>query len=736
MNAIDVVSMTALVADSEPEPLKQCTAAFFLRRSNKILDYHLDRDVIVYVRQSSTHQVLNHRESRERQYGLVRVAVDLGWSKDRVRVIDDDQGESGKAIANRTGFLRLLAEVTMGHVGLVLGIEMSRLARSNKEWLGLVEVCTVFGSLLADEDGVYDPRDPNDRLLLGLKGTISEYELVLMSNRLLKNRLSKAQRGELFQNVPIGYIKCSSERVVLDPDEQVRNVVHLIFDKFDELGSTGKVFHYLLRNRILLGIRPFHGSNRGQLEWRRPNLGTVRQILRHPIYAGVYTYGHLPSKRAVPIPNKHATTDSCDPKTGWKVVIRDRLPAYITWDRYLANQNRLRQNRCLSDTPGPPRQGNALLAGLVVCGQCGCRLLANYRSRERARYDCIRHRREGTQQRCWGLKAAVLDDLVRQQVFRALEPAALELSCRAIEDLQRDRDRLDRHWKQRMERARHEAWDAERRYRAVDPDNRLVARTLEQAWEEKLRSQRELRDDYDRFLHERPPVLSAAEKARIAALAADLPALWHAPETTPQDHKEIIRHLVERVVVHVKNDSEHVGVTIHWHGGFTSQHAITRPVGSYEQSSVFGRLLERAMGLHEEGRTAREIAECLNQEGFSTPRRRGQFSPDLVRQLLSRRGLTNAIRRTEPLGPHERWLSELAKEIPISAGKLSDWVRRGWLHSRKTRSQRRWVLWADKQEMRRLRQLAEMSQRGSVEYPPELTTPKLRGHRPTPIRPT
>jgi DNA invertase Pin-like site-specific DNA recombinase len=302
MNATDMVSMAAPAADLEQEAPQQRTGASVLRRSNKILDYHLDRDALVYVRQSSAHQVLNHRESRERQYGLVRVAVDLGWPKDRVHVIDDDQGVSGKTSGNRAGFRRLIAEVTMGHVGLVLGIEMSRLARSDTEWLSLVKVCTVFGSLLADEDGIYDPRDPNDRLLLGLKGTISEYELVLMSNRLLKNRLNKAQRGELFQNVPAGYIKCSKERVVMDPDEQVRSVVRLIFDKFDELGTTGKVFQYLLRNKILVGIRPFHGSNWGQLEWRRPNLGTVRKILHHPIYAGSIPTGTGPANTPRQLP--------------------------------------------------------------------------------------------------------------------------------------------------------------------------------------------------------------------------------------------------------------------------------------------------------------------------------------------------------------------------------------------------------------------------------------------------
>jgi hypothetical protein len=252
---------------------------------------------------------------------------------------------------------------------------------------------------------------------------------------------------------------------------------------------------------------------------------------------------------------------------------------------------------------------------------------------------------------------------------------------------------------------------------------------LEQAWEEALRSQRELRDEYDRFLHEKPLSLSTEERTRIAALSADLPALWHAPGTTPQDHKEIVRHLVERVVVHVKIDSEYVDVEIRWHGGFTSQHEIIRPVSRYEQLSDFTGLIGRMTELRTKGHTATEIAECLNREGFRTPKRRGQFSPDLVRQLLSRRGFTKATRQIEQLGPHEWKLQQLAEQIPVSAGKLGDWVRRGWLHSRKTRAQRLWILWADHQEMRRLRELAKLSHRGLVEYPVELTTPKARNSR-------
>lgn len=307
--------------------------------------WHLGLLAIVYIRQSSPQQVLDHRESRERQYALVNYAMGLGWPKDRILVIDDDQGLSGASAQDRDGFNRLLAEVTMGHVGLVLGIEMSRLARSNQDWYRLLDMCTIFGTLLADEDGLYEPRDPNDRLLLGLKGTMSEYELITMRNRLEGGKLHKADRGELIGTVPCGYVKLPSGEVVLDPDEQVRSTIELVFDKFDELGSHGRLYRYLTRNKIRLGTREKRGPRRGELEWRPSTRSMLERMLHHPIYAGAYSYGRRRVDR-----KQSATGDSkvkmrSMPMSEWRVLLNDRMPAYITWERYLANQERLRQNR-------------------------------------------------------------------------------------------------------------------------------------------------------------------------------------------------------------------------------------------------------------------------------------------------------------------------------------------------------------------------------------------------------
>jgi DNA invertase Pin-like site-specific DNA recombinase len=695
-------------------------------RSSKIQDYHLTRLAIVYIRQSTPQQIMDHRESRERQYALADHAAALGWRKDRILVIDEDQGQSGKNADTRAGFQRLLAEVNMGHVGLILGLEMNHLARSNKDWHHLLERCTIFSTLLADQDGVYDPRDSNDRLLLGLKGTMSEFELVTMRHRLQGGRRNKAERAELFISVPFGYLKLPAGEVVLDPDEQVRAVVTLIFDKFAELGSLSKVFRYLIRNDIRLGMRVRTGPRYGQVEWRRATTSALWLLFHHPIYAGAYVYGRTamdPKRISVRTGRPVA---SFLPMEQWQVLKRDALPAYITWERYLANLLRLKENCMGKQTKGTARPGAALLTGLVVCGACGRRLRTAYHHTNIAHYYCTRHRLELTEPDCPSLKAAVVDNVVAEAVLRALAPAGLEASMQAIADIQKERARLDRHWQQQLERACYEAQRAERQFHAVEPENRLVARTLEQRWEEALRQQQQVQEDYDRLLQNQARELTDQDCAKILALANDLPALWQSSQTTPADRKEIVRCLVERVVVAVRRDSEVVGVTICWRGGSTSAHQAVRPVKGFAQLEGLDQLLERVVELRREGRSSVQIAAKLNEEGYRTPRRRRPFSKDIVRQLLSRRGLSGERSDAEQLGPQEWWLADLASELGMSSAKLREWVLHGWLHARQTPVAGLWIVWVDRDEMKRLRKLVARSAPGVISHPAELTTPKKR----------
>lgn len=696
--------------------------------SAKIRRHHWERLAVVYVRQSSPRQVLEHQESNARQYLLADHAVRLGWPRERVLIIDEDQGASGITADERGGFQRLLAEVTMDHVGLILGLEMSRLARSDKDWHHLLEVCAIFGTILADQDGVYDPADPNDRLLLGLKGTMSTLELHTMRNRLEKGRLFKAQRGELFFDLPIGYVKVPSGGITLDPDEQVRAVVRLIFEKFAELRSVRAVLRYLWRQGIRLGIRPHDGPNRGQVEWRRPRPETVYSILRHPFYAGPYAYGRHP----VDPKRKHSGRAHAGrrwvPMEEWKVLKRDCLPAYITWEQYLRNREQLRRNRSGWETPGTPRQGEALLGGLMVCGHCGTRMTIFYTCAHRGRYECRRQDRYGLERTCRGLRASVVDAVVVQQVLHALEPAGLELSIQAGEDIQQERERQERHWQQQLERARYEARRAERHYRAVDPENRLVARTLEQQWEQSLRQERQLEEDYDRFRQQTPPVLSPAEKERIQALAADVPALWRSSATSAADRKALVRCLIDRVVVNVQDNTEYVDLTIHWAGGFVSQHQLQRPVRQYRQLREFDRLVERIRELHGAGSTAAQIADQLNREGFHPPRQSSTFSNPVVRQLVSRLGLSSERRETIRLGPDEWWASGLAEKLRIPQSTLRRWIGRGWVHFRQTPVRGYCILWADGKELKRLKRLrAYAAAHSKGPFPTDLTVPKRRG---------
>jgi DNA invertase Pin-like site-specific DNA recombinase len=690
-------------ATSRPVAMPNATPAARRVRPGLITDWHLLQLAIVYIRQSSRQQILDHRESRERQYALVEYAVALGWPRDRILIIDDDQGVSGTTAENRRGFHRILAEVSMEHVGLILGIEMSRLARSNMDWNHLLQMCTLFGTLLADEDGLYDPRDPNDRLLLGLKGTMSEYEIIMMHKRLELAKRQKAERGELIQSVPCGYLKLPTGEAVLDPDEEARSTIQLVFDKFDELGSFGKLYRYLVRNKVRLGMRVQRGARRGQLEWCPPTRCTLARILHHPIYAGAYSYGRRRADHKKSASGGTKVKMREMPMSEWTVLHTDRLPAYITWDHYLANQERLLQNRYRPGSVGAPRAGKALLAGIMVCGNCGRRMHASYRSKSTAYYVCMRRHLEGSD--CRGLAAAAIDDLVTRQVLGALEPAALELSLKAIENVERERQRLNRHWEKRLERASDEVQLAERRYQAVEPENRLVARGLEHQWEAALRAQRELREEYDRFLNEQPPRLTEEERGRILAVAADIPTLWHAPETTATDRKEIIRLLTERIEVDVRANTERAGVAITWRGSQTTHHEIVRSVSRYESLGEYDRMMDRIVQLRREGLTIKELAAQLTREGYRTPRTQKGYTPTSVRQLLCRRGLTGGAVGREQLESGEWWLPDLAQKLGISYDRIRDLALHGKVRARRIQPGGPWVVWADGPEQRRLRKL-------------------------------
>lgn len=579
---------------------------------SKIQPHHRQRLAVVYVRQSSPHQVMEHRESAALQYNLKRRAIEWGWPAERVLVIDQDQGRTGTTVEGRLGFQQLLAEVSLDHVGLILGIEMSRLARSNKDWHQLLELCALFSTLLADHDGLYDPRAYNDRLLLGLKGTLSEAELHLIRQRMEQGRMNKARRGELFTHPPVGYVHGPSGERLMDPDEQVQSVIRLIFRKFEELGSVNAVLLYLLNHDIRLGFRPHDGPNHGQVQWRRVNRATLTGILTRPTYAGAYAWGRRLIGRRGKSMEHSATGRTVVGRWEYDVLIKDHGPAYITWEQYKANIQQIVNNRTHPDALGSVREGPALLKGLLACGVCGYRMRVSYSRDNLPRYVCMRAHGDYGEPLCQSLAGRNLDALITKQVLRVLEPASLDLSLSASADIQRERAELEQHWRQRLERAAYERDRACRQYQAVEPENRLVARELERRWERALLAERALQEAYDRHKQEQPADLTEADRELIQALAHDIPRLWHAPDTASADRQTAVRQLIERVVVTPHSTTEVVDVTIQFAGGFVSRHELRRAVARYEQLRDYAQLMDRIAELTQKRRTASQIAQQLN----------------------------------------------------------------------------------------------------------------------------
>lgn len=693
--------------------------------ASKVQPHHLERLAVIYVRQSTAQQVQDHRESTALQYALKEKAVAWGWGADRVLVIDRDLGQSGANAEARAGFQQLLAEVSLDHVGLVLGIEMSRLARSCRDWHQLLELCALFGVLLGDADGLYDPRGYNDRLLLGLKGTLSEAELHVLRQRMNEGRLNKARRAELFNHPPTGYLRDPGGRMTIDPDQQVQSVLRLIFEKFAELSTLNALLRYLVRNQIRLPIRVVGGAEQGQLQWRAPNRQTLRNILRHPIYAGAYTWGRREIDPRRKIPGRPATGRRVIEPEQCQVFLKDRCPAYITWEQYQQNRSRLEQNQNRSKSRGAPREGRALLAGLLVCGRCGRRMTVQYGSSERLRYCCTRGMSDYAQPLCQSLCGSVLDQLIEQRMLEVLKPAALELSLAAAGQMQQEQDRLERHWQQRLERCRHDAGRAHRQYQLAEPENRLVIRELEKRWEQALLEQRKAQEDYDRFRGQQTQPPDEEQKRAVLSLARDIPALWHSSQATAADRKTIVRHLIDQVVVNAPTDREVVDLSVHWAGGYASAHQLIRPVARYTQMRDYPQLANRIVELHARKQTSARIAETLNAEGWRPPKRRTTFNAGMVRQILHRRGASPARSSSYLLQENEWWIGDLARELQMPETTLHRWMSRGWINARKLESEDRWLLWADAAERTRLLRLRECPRSWHCQpRVPELTRPK------------
>jgi DNA invertase Pin-like site-specific DNA recombinase len=665
--------------------------------SDKIQARHCDRQAVVYVRQSTLRQIEHNRESTRLQYALTDRACQLGWRPEQIVVIDDDLGRSAASALDRPGFQRLVAEVGFGHVGLVLGIEVSRLARSCRDWHQLLEMCALFDTLIGDADGIYDPSLYNDRLLLGLKGTMSEAEIHILKARMLEGRRAKAQRGELVLGLPRGYVLKPSGEVTLDPDEEVQEIIRLVFALFERRRSVSGVLRYLVDHDIGLPDRIRRGPYKGDVHWTRPNGQTLRDMLRNPLYAGAYVYGRRTYDGRLRRPGQPHSGKRFlrDPKA-WKVLHRGARPAYIDWDTFERNQEQMTANRARHT--GLPRGGPALLGGLVACGVCGRRMCVTYNDDGReARYACNQMATTYGAPQCQSISARPVDEHVSALMLEALSPSAIEVSLQVAEDLELERQQRRRHWKQRLERAAYEADLARRRYEAVDPSNRLVARTLERDWEAALAAHQTLESEHQRVVAREPKRLTPEEQAAVLRLAEDIPALWSAASTTARDRQTIARTMLDRVMIHLQGATERAEIACHWAGGVVTRHEVIRPVRRFEQLANFDQLRARAVELRTAGDTAEQIAARLNAEGFRPAKRRA-FNAPMIRRLLQRHGhgtkrpiWSGKVPREDD---EEMTLQEVADQLGTHWQTVYGWLRRGTLKGRLAQvgKQRIWLV--------------------------------------------
>jgi DNA invertase Pin-like site-specific DNA recombinase len=596
----------------------------FAERPAKITTAHLERQACIYIRQSSLKQVERNRESQVNQYQLVQRAAALGWPDQRIRVIDRDLGLSGQDATARQGFQELVAEVSLGQVGIIFGYEVSRLARNNSDWYHLLDLAALFGTLIADTDGIYDPRLYNDRLLLGLKGTMSEAELHLIRQRMDAGRLTQIQRGAYRQTLPTGLIRLPDGTVVKDPDDQVRHTIELVFSQFAALGSCHQVLRKLQREQILLPRRQVFGIHKGQLLWKPPSSGAIYAIVHNPAYAGAFAYGRRqtdPTRRQLGRPGSGQLHR---PMAGWITLQQDVYPAYISWEQYLANQARLQQNatqfRPLAVAgQGAAREGAALLQGLAMCGCCGRHMRVVYKGPHR--YTCQALNHEFGMPMCASLHGPSIDAVVVQAFFEALAPAQLNALEAVLAEQQNERTQLDRQWRERLKRAEYNAQLAQRQYDAVDPDNRLVARELERRWEEQLRQLQETQAGYERFVQAAAPFgLSAAVRQQLEHISESLPDLWYSGQITPGQQKELLRSLISRVILK-RTAPDQMAVTIVWVSGHYSELTVQPPIQRGRDLAGYATLVERVHALWEQGQTDEQIATQVTAEGFRTARR-------------------------------------------------------------------------------------------------------------------
>jgi len=610
-----------------------------MRGQNKISAEHRSKKAYVYVRQSSMKQVIEHQESGRRQRELAQWVQTLGWPASAVVVLESDQGKSGQSSGEREAFKQLVGEVSLGEVGMVVSLYVSRLARNNADWFPLIEMCGLTHTLIADEDGIYDPNDPNDRLLLGLKGTLSEAEVQRIRSQLHGARWSKAHRGELRRRTPIGYTHDERGLVVMDPDERVRHAVRAFFLRFEQIGSACGVARTYAREGLLFPTRWYRGKWNGPVQWEKLGVRRAAYILHNPFYAGVYFYGERRSvTRLDPQTKSRTTIIEHLPLEKWEVLIQGAHPAYISWEQFLRNQEKLKENWSMAEGgSGAIRSGASLLQGLVYCARCGRQMRIQYQGRRAYPvYLCARLTNTGESVYCTSVPAERVDPWVEKKLLEALQPAGIESALGAMTELERRSEAVKREWEHRIEQAEYEAQLARRRYEAVDPDNRLVAGNLERDWEERLREVDKLRREYGERAMKPPIWIRDEDRDRVKELAHDIPRLWRLKSTKQSDRKKIVRLLIQDIWLSQEDEPRRIRIRMHWKTGAVSEGTVARPLPLSHNPWTPENVVERVRQLYVDVESRAEIAEQLNGEGLRTGRNK-PFTATRVDYLIRTR---------------------------------------------------------------------------------------------------
>ena len=671
------------------------------RANQKVTASHLKRQAYCYVRQSTLKQVFENTESTKRQYALRERAIALGWPVVQIVTVDSDLGETATSVADRQGFQKLMTEVSLGRVGLVMGLEVSRLARNNADWARLLEICGITDTLILDEDGIYNPTDFNDRLLLNMKGTFSEVELHVLRSRLRGGILSKARRGELKTRLPTGFVYDHNDKIIIDPDKQVQQSIRLFFDIFQRTGAAFATVKAFAADDMKFPCRMHLGPDKDKVKWQRLTSGRALSILKNPRFAGAYYYGRQRSRINV----DGSTTYFQVPRDQWLVLIKDVHPGYITWEQYEENLRRMRQNAIAYnniDRKTPPREGPCLLQGLAICGKCGQRMTIRYKYQRKGRiepvylcqrnrierwesscqyipglvlmrpaYLCQRNRIERWESSCQYIPGAGIDEAIGKLLLDSVTPLTLEVALQVQKELENRFNEADKLRKQQVQRAEYEANLARRRFMQVDPDNRLVADTLEAEWNEKLRHLQDAIDYYEDHRQKESEKLKSAQKKEVLKLAKDFPRLWKNPRTPAREKKRMIRFLIEDVTM-IRGE-ENITLHVRFKGGAKKTLTLPPPLKGWQYNATDPKIVQMVDELLTDHNYA-EIATILDKRGYKSSQG-NRFDRNVVKSITYKYKLKTRFARLRATG--KLTADEVASLLGVTAQTVRKWGKEG-----------------------------------------------------------